>query len=161
MLAIQEHVFINRGTLYGPILPIYGTAGIAILLLTKYKPFKELMKKPWIIFFFIIIFCTVLEYFTSFYIQAKTGLRYWTYVTQPINLNGRISLIASIAFGIVGVLGLYIIAPKLQNLFTKISPKIKAIICIILITGFLVDVTITRFIPHVGDGISREIEHNS
>ena len=38
---ISEGTFVNRGTLHGPWLPIYGTGGVIILILLK-----KLRKKP-------------------------------------------------------------------------------------------------------------------
>ena len=37
---VQAGVFANRGTLFGPWLPIYGTGGVAVLILLK-KCFKS------------------------------------------------------------------------------------------------------------------------
>lgn len=57
---ISEGMFVNRGTLHGPWLPIYGTGGVIILILLK-----KLREKPVLEFVATMVLCGCLEYFSS------------------------------------------------------------------------------------------------
>ena len=54
---ISEDMFVNRGTLHGPWLPIYGTGGVIILVLLK-----KLREKPALEFVAAMVLCGCLEY---------------------------------------------------------------------------------------------------
>ena len=62
---VEDGVFINRGVLFGPWLPIYGT-GIVLLFLKKY------LDKPVIMFLIIMLLTSLVEYFTSWILEI-----YW------------------------------------------------------------------------------------
>ena len=72
---ISEGTFVNRGTLHGPWLPIYGTGGVIILILLK-----KLRKKPLFEFLAAMVLCGGLEYFSSWYLEkTHGGQRWWDY----------------------------------------------------------------------------------
>ena len=83
-------MLVNRGTLHGPWLPIYGWGCTIIILLTRFKKFREILKNPVLTFIIIVIVCSIIEYMTSWYIELVSGLRYWDYTGVFLNLNGRI-----------------------------------------------------------------------
>ena len=49
---ITDGVFVNRGAMHGPWLPIYGSGGI--LILTLLKKFRD---KPYLCFILIFVLC--------------------------------------------------------------------------------------------------------
>ena len=54
---VRDGEFVNRGSLYGPWLPIYGFGGVLILVLLK-----RFRYKPWKLFLSAIILCGIVEY---------------------------------------------------------------------------------------------------
>lgn len=83
---ISEDMFVNRGTLHGPWLPIYGTGGVIILVLLK-----KLREKPALEFVAAMVLCGCLEYFSSWYLEmTHDGQRWWDYTGYFLNINGRI-----------------------------------------------------------------------
>ncbi len=145
-----EGRFVNRGTMYGPWLPIYGTGGVAILfLLQKFR------KNPWLMFASSFILCGVIEYFGGWYSETFLHAAYWDYSNFAFNLKGRICLESLLIFGVGGCGFAYIFAPVLDNLYLRISKRTKYIICAILIAAFAADFTVCRIVgPNSGDGIT-------
>lgn len=139
--------------MHGPWLPIYGFGGLLILILLK-----KFRNKPVLLFISAFIICGVLEYSTAWYLETFKHLRYWDYTGYFLNINGRICLEGLLVFGLAGCAFTYVIAPILDNLYSKIKPKIASILCVVLISLYLVDLMYTKVNPNTGEGISEEIK---
>lgn len=148
---INHGTFVNRGTMHGPWLPIYGWGGIMILFFLK--RFRD---KPFKLFISSFLLCGTVEYITAWYLETFNNLKYWDYTGYFLNIHGRVCLEALLLFGIGGCGFVYILAPLFDNLYKKIKPKIKTIICIILITLFSIDFIYSSIFPNTGKGISQE-----
>ena len=142
-------MFVNRGAMHGPWLPIYG-GGVALIVLVL----KRLRKNVLTEILGIIILCGFVEYFTSFFMELATGLRWWDYTGYFLNLNGRVCLEGLMLFGIAGVTMTYLAAPILDNLFAKISMHRRRGICAVLITVFAIDCIWSVGHPNMGNGIT-------
>ena len=160
LFLFTEGKLINRGALYGPWLPIYGTGCTFIVLLTKFKSFRKAIKNPMLTFIIVMISCTIIEYLTSWIIELKTGVRYWDYTGIFLNINGRVCLESSTFFGLGGCLCLYIVAPFLEMNLQKISYTSKIILCVILVSLIGIDAIYSQIYPHMGEGITSEISLN-
>ena len=152
----QYGEFVNRGTLHGPWIQIYGF-GVVFLLLSL----KKIRNHPILTFIATLILCGIIEYATSWYLETFNGMRYWDYDDFFLNIHGRICLEGLLAFGIGGCAFIYFGAPFFESLYTKIKPKIKKIICIILIILFSVDFIYSSKYPNQGEGISQNIEQKN
>lgn len=131
---IEKHKFINRGFLVGPICPIYGWGCIAIiLLLSKYK------SSPIVLFLMAIIICSILEYFTSYFMEKLFHVRWWDYTRRKYNINGRICAETMIPFGLLGCLVVYIVNPIFTGLLNKIPVNTLNILAIIIFTIYVID----------------------
>ncbi len=148
----QYGSFVNRGTLYGPWLPIYGGGGIAMLVLLK-----PVRKNPLAFFVLAMIVCGIIEYATSVYLELVHHMSWWNYNGYFLNLNGRICLEGLVLFGIGGLLANYIAAPVFGGLLDKINKNIKMIICIILVCIIACDFYISGKNPNTGEGITTTI----
>lgn len=157
LFLFKYGIFINRGTFYGPWLPIYGTGCTIIILFTKFKWFRKMLKNPILTFFIIMVICSVIEYGTSFYIEMTSGLRYWDYQGLFMNINGRICLEGAIFFGIGGSICIYFVAPLLEEVFQKITYEIKVPVCVALVLLFGLDVIYSHYFPHEGEGITTDV----
>ena len=150
LYLFSEGRFVNRGTMYGPWLPIYGTGGVAILfILQKFR------KNPWLMFASSFVLCGVVEYFGGWYSETFLHAAYWDYSQYAFNLHGRICLESLLVFGIGGCGFAYIFAPTLDNLFRRLDKRTKYILCAVLIAAFATDFVYCRIAgPNSGDGIS-------
>ncbi len=146
---VQTGQLVNSGTLFGPWLPIYGWGGIAVLILLE-----RFKKKPVAVFVLSLIVCTLLEYFTSVYLEAVNGVRYWDYSNYFINFQGRICLEGSIIFGLAGCVVMYIGAPLFLKLYYKMPDWVKCTVCFGLLGLFICDNVYSHFYPNTGEGIT-------
>lgn len=134
LYLVQDHVFVNRGTMYGPWLPIYGVGGVLIvLLLSKYRNNK------WHVFGLTMVLCSVVEYIGSWILEFFFNSSYWDYKQMFMNVNGRICLAGLIAFGLGGLFGIYFAAPRLSSFVDRLGKKNVRILCITLIVFFVLD----------------------
>ena len=137
---VQYHELVNRGTMYGPWLPIYGTGGVlCILLLNRYKD------KPLKTFVLIMLVAGVLEFATSWALDYFLNTSYWNYNDWFANLNGRICLAGLLAFAIGGSFAIYIAGPYLKKALVHIPARVRNIICIVLCSLFLADLICCAF----------------
>ena len=145
--------FVNRGTLYGPWLPIYGAGCVALLvILKKYR------KNPFIYFVLAMIVCGLIEYGTSVYLELVHHMAWWDYTGFFLNLNGRVCLEGLLVFGIGGTFVTYIAAPFIANVLDKIKKEHKTMICLILVCLIACDFYISGKKPNTGDGVTTEIK---
>lgn len=150
---IEKHKFINRGFLIGPICPIYGHGCLLMILtLSRYKD------NPLTLFICAIFICSLLEYFTSYFMEKIFKARWWDYSTKRFNLNGRICAETMIPFGILGTLVICVINPifeYLLNLFNFETIKITAVVLFII---YIIDNTISLIIMFGFKGTLKTVE---
>ena len=130
--------FVKRGFLFGPICPIYGYGALMLIyFLGRYR--KNNLK----LFFYAAILFSAFEYVTSYVLDALFGMHWWDYSNDYFNLNGRITLSFSIAWGIIAILFVNHVYPffkkKLNIILAKISYKVKTCIIYILSSVFVID----------------------
>jgi len=131
--ARQRH-WVNRGFLHGPLLPIYGSGAIIILLATI--PVAEDLRLVWL---FGMSAATILEYVTGAAMERIFKVRYWDYSNQKFNLNGHICLSSSIAWGFFSILMVRFIHPPVARLLARIPSFCVDPLALILTVGFTVD----------------------
>ncbi len=148
----EDHVFVNRGTMYGPWLPIYGAGGAGIIVfLSRFKNNKPKL------FVLTMVLCGILEYATSFFLEFFKNSKYWDYNDMFGNLNGRVCLAGLLAFAFGGFLGIYILGPMIKRWVERLGAKRTKILCIVLVTAFLIDVICCKiFGPNTGAGIGEQ-----
>ena len=137
---LKKGVLINHSALViGPFNVIYGIcAVIASIFLSKYK--DESYIKLFILSF---IGGSLLEYFMSWGMELVLGFSAWDYSQKFLNINGRIALLYSFFWGILGMLWIKILNPKLNALIEKMNKKVGKIIMICLLVFLLFDVILT------------------
>ena len=135
--------FTNRGFLFGPYLPVYGTG--ALLLLFLLYPMKQKRKfsygTPLAVFLGSMVIATVVELITS-YGLSYFGISLWNYDHYFLNFQGRIALNPSVRFGLGGVFFLYVLQPGFEGIIKKQSPKILRILGITVIIILSADLII-------------------
>lgn len=147
---ISDGIFVNRGVLHGPWLPIYGTGGVLVLLVLN-----RLRAKPLAEFTGIVVVCGIVEYSTSYVLQIiHNGKKWWDYTGYFLNLNGRICAEGLLVFGLGGLAIVYIVAPLLDNHFRKLRMNIIIPLCIGLLACYMADTIYSTGHPNEGRGIT-------
>lgn len=147
---ITNGEFVNRGALYGPWLPIYGTGSVMILMLLT-----RLRRRPVLEFTAAIILCGILEYMTSVLMEFTSGgMKWWDYSGYFLNLHGRICAEGLLVFGIGGIAVVYVIAPLIDNALKNVNEKVLKIVCVILASVFIADFVYAQIHPNAGEGIT-------
>lgn len=95
------------------------------------------------IFLLSFIGGSILEYIMSLGMELVLGFTAWDYSNMFLNINGRICLLFSIFWGILGILWIKLLYPKIENLLNKIKPKIYKIVIISLTIFLLFDILLT------------------
>ena len=146
----EDGVFVNRGIMHGPWLPIYGFGGLLMLTLLY-----RLRKSPVKEFLVSIVLCGVIEYFTSYFMElTHNGIKWWDYSGYFLNLDGRICAEGLLVFGMGGFVIVYLLAPALDNMFRRIKPGIMLLICTLLLSVFVCDQIYSAKHPNEGAGIT-------
>ena len=139
--------FTKRGFLYGPLCPIYGWG--AIILIMFFSTYK---KKNFKLFIYSAIIFTLFEYLVSFGMEALFSLKWWDYTEEFMNLNGRVSIFYSFAWGIIAILVINFIYPffkkKINLVLSKIPFSLQVTIVYILFAIFATD-TVLSFIRYL------------
>ena len=125
--------FVNRGFLIGPYCPIYGNCAIAMIFLLHN------VTNPILLFVLSIVICSVGEYVTSYTMEKIFHARWWDYSKNKFNLNGRICLVNSLAFGVLGFLLIKFVNPFVVELITKLSPIMINVLFYTMLTLFIID----------------------
>lgn len=119
--SITLHRLNIPGLLYGPWCPIYGTGTVFIIALCDDKnTFKKIGK--------IFVLTTVLEYIVSVLLEMIVGVKWWDYSNEFLNINGRVSLLYSMYWVVIGLAILKYIKPWFLKVYNKIKSKTIEII---------------------------------
>lgn len=147
---VSDGVFVNRGALHGPWLPIYGTG--SILMLTVLYRFR---KNPVLEFVSTVVLCGFLEYMTSWVMEIMNdGTKWWDYSGYFLNLNGRICAEGLLVFGVGGLAIVYLIAPVIDKILSRLNEKRVGAVCAVLMIAFSADAVYSHFHPNTGEGIT-------
>ena len=130
----------NRGFLYGPIIPIYGSGALAGTLLFTYG-YRNYT--PLSVFVISVVASAILEYFVHWALEKMFHAYWWDYSKAPLNINGRISLLTSLGFGVAGLVIIYVINPPLLKVLHSMSPLALQIMALVFIALFSADLTLT------------------
>ncbi|MBO4245114.1 MAG: putative ABC transporter permease [Bacilli bacterium] len=132
----KDHKLINRGFLYGPYCSIYGCAGILMALI---NPRLNII----VIFLLSAILCGILEGIAGFLLDYFFHMRWWNYQNQFLNINGYTCPKYMIIFGLFSIIGVFLINPFYDYLYSLMNMKILNTMTIILIIIYIVDTIIS------------------
>lgn len=108
------------GLIYGPFNLVYGIGAWA--LTAALYPFRNRSRK----FSFLggMLIGSVVEYGCSLFQELAFGSVSWDYSNRPFNLNGRICLLYSIYWGVLGVIWIKELYPRIAQLILRIPNRI-------------------------------------
>lgn len=141
--------YVNRGFLFGPWLPIYGSGAVMLEML-----FHKWRDRTILTFVSSMVLCTLLEYLAGWYLELTWGVKWWDYSQMRWNLQGYICLGSSLFFGIGGVLLVCVIAPLFHSFYREMPAWLRISAGLFFIICFVADAAYCAMVPHGGNGIT-------
>lgn len=134
----------SRGFLYGPICPIYGLGAVCLVGICHAIEASGLGAPAWWgVFLIACIGSAVLEYVTSWGLEKLFHARWWDYSEEPLNIQGRVCLPATLAFGVAGLLLMYCIVPAVNSMIDLLPPIWIEALALALAGGIVMDFALT------------------
>lgn len=131
---LTSHRLENRvGLVYGPFNPVYGFG--AVLMTVALKWLSE--KRDLWIFLGSMVIGGGFEYLCSLVMELSFGTVSWEYSGTPLNLDGRTNIMYSFYWGLLGLIWVKELFPRLNALIEKIPKKLGVILTVVL-TAFMV-----------------------
>ncbi len=124
----------RQSFLYGPFCCIYGLGATIIILVLRYRFFKN----NHTLFVGGFIVGSIVEYIVSFLGELILNVKWWDYSNRFLNINGRICLLYSIFWGLLGVYLLRVVNPRVDKIIDWIKLKWKSILVLRILTLCLI-----------------------
>ncbi len=141
----NEKKWADRGFLFGPICPIYGSCVVITSILFGMIPALSDPSFPiWAIFIICYVGSAVAEFGTSWVLEKRFHARWWDYSHMPLNIQGRICVPVSIAFGLAGILIVKFLIPAINSMHLLINPTVYEVVAILLAMVFGADFALTE-----------------
>lgn len=119
---------VRSSLIFGPFNVIYGVGAVVLFLaLQKVNKQKKIQIALW-----GIIIGTAVEYILAMVQELVFGTISWDYSHLPFNIDGKICLYFSLAWGAVSLLWVYVVNPLMNRLMLKISDNKGRRIAVIL-----------------------------
>ena len=134
--SVGQKRLVNRGFLYGPWLPIYGFGGLIVVIFLD-----PLSAYPVAVFVCAFLLTSILEYFTSWLLEKLFSVKLWDYSKMKVNINGRVCLLNSTLFGIMGLVAEYIVQPFMSRIVHDIPLAYLHTVAMFIAVVFSVDAT--------------------
>ncbi len=138
-LLTRGRIESRAGLVYGPLNLLYGVGAVTMTL--ALYAFRN--RGRWLSFLGGFIVGSIVEYGCSWGQELLMGSRSWDYSDMPYNLNGRICLLYSIFWGILGVLWVKTIYPYMAKLIMKLPPEFGKTATWVLLAFFIFDAAVT------------------
>ena len=138
-VSLKQRHWVNRGFLTLPMLPIYGSGALAILVVTIPVRGNYLL-----VYIFGLLSSTILELITGAVMESMFKVKYWDYSNQKCNFKGYICLSSSIAWGFMSVLLTEVIHNPIEKLVLNMNHVLMGIILGVVSVLFIAD-TIASF----------------
>ena len=135
-VSVRKHRWVNRGFMHGPMLPLYGSGAMVVLIVTI--PVRDNIP---LVFLMGMIGATILEYFTGITMERLFHVRYWDYRNLKFNVRGYICPIASLCWGVFSILMVKVVHVPFEHIVLLIPVTIADILAFVLTIAAAVDFT--------------------
>ncbi len=139
-LATTGRIENRSGVVFGPFNLLYGCGAVALTAcLYRFRHRNSALS-----FFGGMLIGGAVEYLCSFFQELIYGTRSWDYSYLPFNINGRICLLYTGFWGILGVLWIKNLYPLISKWILKIPNKIGKPLTWIVTVLLLLDFAFTQ-----------------
>lgn len=131
------HTINKQELIFGPFMPVYGIGAIIFLYISKH--FKSISMT----FILTVIFGSLVEFFYSLLQENIFGTLSWDYSNTFLNIDGRITLIYSLGWGVLGIISCKLILPYLEKFILNYPKKPAFVTTWILIIFMIFNISIS------------------
>ena len=136
--SVGQRRLVNRGFLYGPWLPIYGFGGLMVVIFLD-----PVSGYPAAVFILAFLLTSVLEYFTSWALEKLFSVKLWDYSRMKVNINGRVCLLNSTLFGIMGLAAEYFVQPFMSRMMSHVPSSLIHPLAMAIAVALSVDASLS------------------
>ncbi len=137
-VSLRTKHWVNRGFLKAPILPLYGSG--AILLLVVSRAFEGNIILTYLVG---LIAATLLEFSVGMVMERIFKIKYWNYTNQRFNVKGHICLTSSIAWGFMTLLVTRVIHEPIAAVVVALPNIVKGAGVLLLTAIFIWDFAVS------------------
>ena len=119
----------RKGLLVLPLCPVYGAGACLILALPGWVD-----ERPWALFLMGGLTATAAEYLAALYHEKALGVSFWDYGNLPGNVQGRVCLPFSLAWGVLSLGLVYWLHPLLAPWLARIPAPVGWMMLATLLT---------------------------
>ena len=141
----KEKKWADRGFLFGPVCPIYGSSVVVASMVFSHIPaFADPNFPIWAIFIVCYIGSAIAEFGTSWVLEKRFHARWWDYSNIPLNIQGRICVPVSTAFGLAGILVVKYLIPFVNGMHAMVPAFVYEVCAIAFAAAFGADFALTE-----------------
>ncbi len=143
--------WINRGTTFGPWIPIYAIGGF-LMALSTFRLRQN--HHPVLIFLMSGIVCGILELIAGWVLLKFFGIRLWDYnkeIWNFGNIGGFICARSVLIFAVFGLLQNYAMIPVLLSAERKFRGRLFCCACIGLFVLFVLDILVSLVVSRASE----------
>ena len=144
--SLHHKRVINRGSLAGPYIPIYGIGGV---LFSAVGPplrdaYDNLAVQIILVFFICALLATALEYIAGSIMERLFKRQFWDYstlkLTAKFTYKNRISLFSSVFFGVAAIFVTFWFYDVISAHTLAINDRLLAIVCFVMVATMGTDI---------------------
>lgn len=140
--SLGNKKIINRGFLYGPVCPIYGTGALVFEILIT--PLSEpLAKRWWLVVIVGMVLADIVEYLTSYIMEKLFNARWWDYSENFLNLHGRICFKHTCYWGLFSFIYVYLVSPAYERVISNVPQNFRNVAVTVILAVFFIDLFFT------------------
>lgn len=125
----------RKSLVLGHLSVAYGMGAVLLtLILVRFQ-----QAKLWKIFLIAFVSGTVTEYICSLGQEICFGTVAWDYSHLPLNINGRVCLLYSLFWGVLGVVWVKAVIPLMRKIFDRVHLPFEKVIVWAFIAFFVFD----------------------
>lgn len=128
-LIRHGHIESRKSLVYGPLSVAYGMGGVLLTLVLNHMRGAH----SWQVFLAAFLVGTAAEYICSLGQEIVFGSVAWDYSSLPLNINGRVCLLYSLFWGVLGVGWVKLVLP----LVDKVAAIMPATLDTVLVWAFV------------------------
>lgn len=139
VIVVKRKIELRVGLVYGPFIPVYGI-GAVCLTLFLHKLYAK--RDMWILCFSAIVGAAV-EFVCSYLQELIFGTVSWDYSGTLLNLDGRTNIMFALLWGVLGVLWVKDMYPRISKIIEKIPRKVGTALTLALCVFLIFDMLIS------------------